>query len=797
MAVYTRQSSSAIVDGGVIEAVDLNNEFDQLAAAFLAPTFGVGTSGADIVLTFDGETNDGVLTWMEDEDYFLFSDDLLLATTEKIQFRDTGLYINSSTDGQLDIVADTEIQIAATTIDINGAVALNGAITGATNITLSGELDAATLDISGNADIDGTMEADAITIGGTAIGSIYSAIAGSSNIVTTGALNSGSITSGFGTIDTGSSTITTTGLISGGSLDIDNVLINGTTIGHTDDTDLMTLADGVLTVAGEVDAVSLDISGDADIDGTLEADAITIGGITLAETISDTVGAMVTSNTESGITVAYDDTDNTLDFTVGTLNQDTTGNAATATVLETARTIGGTSFNGSANIAVGLAATATALATARTIGGTSFDGTANIAVALAAEATAVTGVTSTAAELNLLDALDRGSILYGNASGATAVLGQGSNGYVLTSDGTDIAWAASSVSGLAADNLTIGDAAILLTTSSGNITVDAAANDSDIIFKGTDGGADTTFLTIDGSAAGAATFNDKIIATELDISGNVDIDGTLEADVITINGTAIASVLSPIAGGSGIVTTGALNSGSITSGFGTIDTGSSTITTTGLISGGSLDIDNVLINGTTIGHTDDTDLITVADSLLTIDGDVTITGGTPTLTIGDAGAEDAKIVFDGNAQDFYIGLDDSADDLVIGLGSALGTTPAISIDENLVSTFGAAARGKTLTAGSQSGSVTLDFNANQNFVLTATGNVTLANPSTEAVGQSGIIVFIQDGTGSRTLSTGTDYETPAAAALTISTAANSIDVIPYFVSAANSIKLGAAQIAFG
>ena len=52
----------------------------------------------------------------------------------------------------------------------------------------------------------------------------------------------------------------------------------------------MTVASGVLTVAGEVDATSLDISGDADIDGTLEADAITIGGVTLAETISDTVG---------------------------------------------------------------------------------------------------------------------------------------------------------------------------------------------------------------------------------------------------------------------------------------------------------------------------------------------------------------------------------------------------------------------------------------------------------------------------------------------------------------------------
>ena len=81
------------------------------------------------------------------------------------------------------------------------------------------------------------------------------------NLVETGALDAGSITSGFGTIDTGASAITTTGLISGGSLDIDNVLINGTTIGHTDDTDLMTVADGLLTVAGEVSMTTLDIGG--------------------------------------------------------------------------------------------------------------------------------------------------------------------------------------------------------------------------------------------------------------------------------------------------------------------------------------------------------------------------------------------------------------------------------------------------------------------------------------------------------------------------------------------------------
>ena len=118
------------------------------------------------------------------------------------------------------------------------------------------------------------------------------------------------------------------------------------------------------------------------------------------------------------------------------------------------------------------------------------------------------------------------------------------------------------------------------------------------------------------------------------------------------------------------------------------------------------------------------------------------------------------------------------------------------VASNANTTFTKALRGSTQTAGSQTGSVTLDFDTYQNFVLTATGNVTLANPSTEAVGQSGIIVFIQDGTGSRTLSLGTDYETAGGAGLTISTAANAVDVIPYFVKAADSIQLGAPQLAF-
>ena len=480
-ATYTRQSSATIVDGTTIEAAHFNLEFDALLAAFAASTghthdgtaaeggpitkllgntltFGAGTAGTDISITFDGESNDGTLKWMEDEDYFEFSDDILVASTEKIQFRDTAIYINSSTDGQLDLVADTEIQIAATTIDINGNADISGnlgiggnlTVTGTTtfnggtltlgdantdNIVFGGEVDSDiipddddTHDLGSSSKewkdiyIDGTAYLDAINFNGTAITSTAAELnivdGGTSatsttvadadrvvlndngtmvqvavtdlaayfddeitampNLVTTaattvGALNSGSITSGFGTIDTGSSTITTTGLISGGSLDIDDVVVNGTTIGHTDDTDLLTLTSGVLTVAGEVsmttldiggtnvtstaaelnlldgitagtvsaslaviadsnkditgfrnvtltgelDAGSLDISGDADIDGTLEADAITINGTTLAETISDTVGAMVGSNTETGIAVSYDDADNTLDFVLG------------------------------------------------------------------------------------------------------------------------------------------------------------------------------------------------------------------------------------------------------------------------------------------------------------------------------------------------------------------------------------------------------------------------------------------------------------------------------------------------
>ena len=195
MATYTRQSSFS--DGDTIYSSLLNNEYNQLLAAFHVSTghthdgsttgdggplstlfsnvlsFGTGTD-ADIALTFNANTNDGLLTWMEDEDYFKFSDDILINSTEKLLFRDTGLYINSSADGQLDIVADTEIQIAATTIDINGAADISGNLGVGGNLTVTG-----TSTFNGGTINLGDSAADTIAFGGTITGNLV--FEGSSN----------------------------------------------------------------------------------------------------------------------------------------------------------------------------------------------------------------------------------------------------------------------------------------------------------------------------------------------------------------------------------------------------------------------------------------------------------------------------------------------------------------------------------------------------------------------------------------------------------------------------------------
>jgi hypothetical protein len=105
----------------------------------------------------------------------------------------------------------------------------------------------------------------------------------------------------------------------------------------------------------------------------------------------------------------------------------------------------------------------------------------------------------------------------------------------------------------------------------------------------------------------------------------------------------------------------------------------------------------------------------------------------------------------------------------------------------------------TDTDTTNTGNVGLQYSSNQNFVLTLTGNVTLTNTSSAgqgSVGQSGFIVFIQDATGGRTVSLGTDYETAGGAGITLSSAANTTDIVPYVIVATGRILLGAPQLAF-
>ena len=285
---YTRQSS--FTDGDVITADLFNNEYDQLLAAFAASTghthdgtaaeggpitkllgtnitIGDATSGTDITVTFDGESNDGVFKWMEDEDYFEFSDDILIASDEKIQFRDTAIYINSSADGQLDLVADTEIQIAATTVDINGNVDVSG------TLTVAGAVD------FGDAALSNVGAVQLDSIAGDADSNTSIAFSGSDVITITAGgetqvtFNNGSILpTTDDDVDLGSSSFEFKDGYFDGTLHADAINFNGTAItataaelnildGVTSTAAELNILDGATVVVGEINALDLGSTG--------------------------------------------------------------------------------------------------------------------------------------------------------------------------------------------------------------------------------------------------------------------------------------------------------------------------------------------------------------------------------------------------------------------------------------------------------------------------------------------------------------------------------------------------------
>ncbi len=362
-------------------------------------------------------------------------------------------------------MADTEIEINATTIDINGNVDISGTLT----IGSSAEISETELEILDGATVT-TTELN-IMDGDTTASSTTVADADRVVFNDAGTMKQVAVTDLAAYFDdeiTAMPNLTSVGTLT--TLTVDNVIINGSTIGHTGDTDLMTVASGVLTVAGEVDATSLDISGDADIDGTLEADAITVNGTALNTVIA---GVTVTDATNSAHVLVTDN--------------ESTNEENLITFVE-----GATSSTG--NVGLEMDGNLTYNPSTGTITSTIFKGN--------------------------IDAVD------GDFDGTLEA-------DAITLDGTAITTVATLSTGI----------------SNGNLPVF------------TSGAADNDFLRIDGTS----------------------IEGRSASEVLSDIAAA-----APAAGSSNIVTTGALNSGSITSGFGSINNGSSAITTTGTMTFGSL-----------------------------------------------------------------------------------------------------------------------------------------------------------------------------------------------------------------
>lgn len=239
-----------------------------------------------------------------------------------------------------------------------------------------------------------------------------------------------------------------------------------------------------------------------------------------------------------------------------------------------------------------------------------------------------------------------------------------------------------------------GSDVLELTNNAGDSILSLLTQDKNFQVKGNDGGSAILALDIDMAAAGKATFVGEVVAPSLDISGDVDVDGTLEADAITINGTAIASVLSPVAGNTSLVTTGALDAGSITSGFGNIDVGSSSI------AAGSFDASNG--NITNVGDID-ADSISVADASAGLNIDFSgANTGTSALTIKDNVAE-ALVIQEGTNDYLQIVTTNSSEAVKIGHGVSgtaitIGhTTSEVTIGDNLTVTGDLTVSGTTTT----------------------------------------------------------------------------------------------------
>jgi hypothetical protein len=204
---------------------------------------------------------------------------------------------------------------------------------------------------------------------------------------------------------------------------------------------------------------------------------------------------------------------------------------------------------------------------------------------------------------------------------------------------------------------------------------------------------------------------------------------------------------------------------------------------------------------TTLGTSADSKALTQASGVVTIAGDVVVSGTTPKVTIGDAGTEDTMLVFDGNAVDYRVGLDDGTDNLEIGVGSAHGTTAAITIDSSADMTLGGGiacvdevigrprftdyAETKQAMAAN---SVDLTLGNVQTYTLSGNQTLTFDNPSGTGNSCSFTLIVTNGGSATLTWPGAVDWAGGSAPSLTSS----GIDILTFMTVDAGTIWYGFA-----
>jgi fibronectin-binding autotransporter adhesin len=491
-----------------------------------------GTTNLDVV-DIDGAVNIAAAT--------------TIATDNKIQFRDTAIYVNSSTDGQLDIVADTEVQIAATTVDINGAVDISG-----------------NLDVGGNLVVTGTT-----TFNG---GTLTMGDAATDNVVFGADINSNIIPNTDDTYDLGSSSQEWRNLYIDGTANIDSLVadtadinggtVDGVTIGGSSAGDITyaNLSDGTITITAfadeddmssdsatlvptqqsvkayvdaQVTAQDLDIVGDTGTDaidldsetitftgGTGITSVVTTGTVThnIDSTVATLTGSQTLTNksltaptlTGTAIVASLDisgdiDVDGTTNLDVVDIDGavdfgSTTAHAGNATFADNAKAIFGAGsdlqiYHNGSNSYIEDAGTGSLIIRASTA--TLFQGkTAGESQLTLAENGAVTAYYDNAAKLATTATGIQVTGDIANASGDLTLDVAGD--IILDADGADI-------------KLKDGGTEFARFSNTGTaFQIYSPTSDKDITFVGNDGGSTVTALTLDMSAAGAATFNSSV-----------------------------------------------------------------------------------------------------------------------------------------------------------------------------------------------------------------------------------------------------------------------------------------------